>query len=623
MKKKNFLTLALIASMSMGTVTSQGFTAYAATENGSSTEGAEEKTDKYNFTIKNTGKTAHKFEIYQIFKGELTVTDAKRSLSYIKWGEGVDTTKLPNEINDEDAAKVAAKLTDEKDAKEGKINVEEFAELISKALSESATATIDIDAGNEGTVALPAGYYFVKDLDGSQEKLNGKDVENGSYTQYILQIVGDTETETKLDAPSSLKKVKENVKKVEGDEDTRIASFKVGEQYNDVADYSIGDVIPYELVGTLPSNYDKYETYYYSFVDTMSEGLTLDGDSVKVYFRPAVDDSTEIELKEVTNKDDKTGYRKTVSTDDGSTVLNVSFEDLKKAVAKDSGKEINITKDSTFVVRYNASLNEKAAVGLPGNENEFHLEYSNNPNGEGHGKTPEDKNIVFTYEIDNEKVTYMSETDYALLNQEDKAKFEEVSYDLDGDGTAEKVYRRKLSGAKFKLFTEKGDVAVFSYDVDDNGKKKDFNFKGWKDADYKVAEGESTEVESDANGLVKIKGLDSGVYYLEETEAPSGYNKLTDRVKLELTAVTVNDQNWEGKTAKDAALKALTVKLNDKTEIKSDDNYGIVKTEIVNYTGSTLPSTGGIGTTIMYAFGAILVIMGGAAIIIKRRNDAA
>ena len=577
MKKNNFLTIALMASMAFSTVTTQGIVAFAEEQTSGTTTSLKES---YSLTIKNTGNTTHKFEIYQIFKGELTYDNGNKVLSYIEWGEGVNTDKLSDNNIDTNASKVAEGLKEN--------NVETFAAGISKALN-TATKSIEIKAGSSETLDLSAGYYLVKDVDGSQS-----DSSEGAYTQYLLQIVGDTETETKLDVPTSLKKVKEDDHEVTGTTDTRIASFTVGDHYNDVADYSIGETIPYELVGTLPSNYDKYTTYEYSFVDKMSDGLTLDYDSVKIYFRSSVTSETETDVTK----------QASIKVSDDKHSLTVSFSDLKTAVSE-------ATKDSIFVVRYNASLNDNAVVGLNGNDNTFHLEYSNNPNGTGTGKTPDDKNIVFTYELDNEKVTYISAADYEKLTAEDKAKYTESSYDLNGDGTNEKVYRRTLSGAKFKLFTTKTDSesgaqgAVIEKGV----------FKRWDDVSN------ATELSSDENGIIKIKGLDSGIYYIEETEAPSGYNKLTERVKLELKAETVNDQSWEGKKANDA-LKSLTVTLNDKTKVMSDENKGTVKTEIVNYAGSTLPSTGGIGTTIMYVVGGLLVILGGAAIIIKRRSDA-
>jgi len=573
MKKNKFIALALAAGMTFCNVAATGVVAYAdpATEQTAS--------NSYSLKITNSGNTKHTFEIYQIFKGTLSEENKVKTLSDIEWGDGVKS----DYAKDHEATAAANEITTVADA-------EKFADDINSSLS-NPTMSVDVDAGKDTTVSLPAGYYLVKDKDATQTG------DEAVYTQFLLRVVGDAEATTKLDAPSSLKKVKENSSNTVNadgtEEDARISGFAVGSQYNDVADYSIGEAIPYELVGTLPSNYDKYDTYKYEFVDTMSTGLTLNtnDDKIKVYVKTS---------KDALKEDDITSAA-TITKDDHN--LKVSFNDLKKAYP-------SATKDSVFIVRYEASLNSSAVIGLNGNENTFHLEYSNNPNmgGDGStGETPDDKNIVFTYELDNTKITYMSATDYAALSGTDKEAYEETSYDLDNDGTAETVYKRKLSGAKFKLYdaAKSGKGAVI-----ENGK-----FVEWTTDATKV-----TELVSGDDGLVKIAGLDEGTYYLEETAAPTGYNKLTKRVKIAIEATTDNSQKWDENAAN--ALTALTVQLNDGAVQNGNTEKGIVSTEIVNMPGAVLPSTGGIGTTIMYVVGGILVICGGAAIFIKRKKDA-
>ena len=160
-----------------------------------------------------------------------------------------------------------------------------------------------------------------------------------------------------------------------------------------------------------------------------------------------------------------------------------------------------VTADKYIIVEYTATLNKDAEIGLPGNPNKVYLEFSNNPNsgGEGDtGKTPEDKVIVFTYELDVTKV--------------------------DGEDAD-----TKLKDAEFKLYDENGKYAHC-----DAGK-----VTGWADTE----EGGST-LKSDENGLFKVIGLDDGTYWLKETKAPDGYNLITDPIKIEIKATTVNDQDW-------------------------------------------------------------------------------
>jgi len=594
MKRNKIIALALAAGMTFCNVAATGIVAYANettnTEgNAQSQDEANESSDKNStkklkgqtavLTIENTGKTAHTFELYQIFTGDLFIDGDKKTLSNIEWGASVDGTKY-----DETAAKVAEKLSTE-------TNALTFAsELLSGQEPSPYKSIENVESGETARFEnLPVGYYLVKDKDDSQNE-----AVDGAYTLYVLQIVGDADAKTKLSVPSSLKKVKENTKAVNTDgteTDDRISDFPLGEQYNDVADYSIGEAIPFKLAGTLPSNYDDYTKYSYKFVDTMSNGLTLNEDSVKVYFLS-----------------DKQSNNETPLTDNATIVkkeheLTVTFDNLKNVTG--------ITKDSIIVVEYDAKLNSGAVIGDDGNTNTFHLEYSNNPNGDGTGKTPEDKNIVFTYELDNTKVTYISVADYEKLSDTDKQAYTSAEYDLNNDGTVESVYKKVLSGAKFKLYNAEtgGNGAII----------EDGKFVEWTNDAAKV-----TELTSDEKGLVKIAGLDSGTYYLDETEAPSGYNKLTKRVKITINATTVNDQNWNETaetTGTDKALTALTVTLNDGSAIDGATSTGIVSTEIVNMPGAVLPSTGGVGTTVMYVIGGILVICGGIAIFIKRKKD--
>mgnify|MGYP000007757469 CR=1 FL=1 len=185
-----------------------------------------------------------------------------------------------------------------------------------------------------------------------------------------MKVVGNTTAKTKLDVPELVKKVQENSKKdIEGN------------GWQDAADYNIDEVIPYKLTGTLPSNYAEYETYFYEFNDIMSAGLTFDKMSVKV----TVDGTT------LTADQD---YSLIVHSDTNS--FQVRFENLKAI------QSVMITSTSQIVVEYKCRLNGNAVIAGNGNPNTAYLVYSNNPNQSGggdHGKTPEDKNVVFTYKV--------------------------------------------------------------------------------------------------------------------------------------------------------------------------------------------------------------------------------
>ena len=139
----------------------------------------------------------------------------------------------------------------------------------------------------------------------------------------------------------------------------------------------------------------------------------------------------------------------------------------------------------------------------------------------------------------------------------------------------------------------------------------DSKVAGWTDT-----AADATTLISDTNGLFKVIGLDDGTYYLEETKAPSGYNKLTNAVEVVITATTVNNQSWNS-TPADALTKLdVTAGGNAGT---GDVATGIASINIANNKGSTLPSTGGIGTTIFYVLGGTLVVGSGIALVTKKR----
>ena len=489
----------------------------------------------YTITI-NNAETGHTYEAYQIFAG--TLSDGV--LSDISWGNGVTAFEYGNTNVAKDIAKV---LTD--------ANAEDFASVAGGKLTATKSGTYS----NGKITGLTAGYYLVKDKDRS---VSGQ----SSYTSYLLKVAGNVEVTPKTGVPTVEKKVKENVKKVNesGTEtDSNIPSYQIPDKYNDVADYNIGDKVPFQLVGTMPSNIEKYVHYYYEFDDTLSNGLTYNGDAVVKI------DGAKIDID---------GTKVTVESTGKS--LKVIFNDIKEVAS--------VTKDSIVTVDYTATLNSNAVIGLDGNPNEVKLIFSNNPNmtGDGTGKpgdtgeTPIDKVIVFTYELDVEKV----------------------------DGTDN---TKKLADAEFVLKRKAGENT--EYAVVTNGK-----LAKWVDSSAKA-----TKLITGVDGLVKVAGLDDGTYYLEETKAPSTYNKLSKDVEIVISAKTVNNQNWGG-TASNALLK-IDVTANDETS-DGNVNNGSVEVTVENNQGSTLPSTGGMGTTIFYVVGSILVLGAAILLITKKRMSA-
>ncbi|SDQ30534.1 LPXTG-motif cell wall anchor domain-containing protein/fimbrial isopeptide formation D2 domain-containing protein [Streptococcus equinus] len=244
---------------------------------------------------------------------------------------------------------------------------------------------------------------------------------------------------------------------------------------------------------------------------------------------------------------------------DGTTTLSVIITDVKAV----SG----ISKDDKEVtVEYNATLNDKAVLGSAGNPNSVELTYSNNPNATGDGTSkPADTGKT---PKDTVKV-FTYQTIINKLNENKEA----------------------LKGAGFTL----------------SKKDKDGNWNTVK----AIAAGEATRFE--------FKGLDAGDYKLEETTTPDGYNTIKP---IEFTI----DAKYDVESA-DPQLTELSTNVTS-GDVKSDDfksnlSDGSLTVGIVNRKGSLLPSTGGMGTTILYVVGSILVLVAAILFITKKRMDAA
>ena len=473
----------------------------------------------YTITINNQKEnTGHTYEAYQIFTGTL----AEGVLSNIKWGNGV-TEAGQNYFGD--AAAKAATLTKTADA-------EAFAKEIAKYLTNPNTSK---EPESPYTISgLTAGYYLVKDADDSLSS------EKDSYTSYIMKVVKDVTATPKSDIPDFEKKIK----------DTNDTTGNVT-GWQDSADYDIGDDVPFQLKGTVASNYDKYEKYYYAFHDVEDPGLTFKADTVKVY-----EDGKEI----------KSGY--TVVTDgnvitDGCT-FEVKFADLKQI--------LEVKANSVITVEYESKLNNNAVIGSHGNVNKAKLEFSNNPNdsqGGETGKTPWANVIVFTYRV--------------VVNK------------TNAQGNS-------LAGAAFELSKNVNgkwvSVALVNATKNESG-------------EYVIVDKAATKFE--------WKGLDDGEYQLTEVITPARYNTI-DPITFTVTAD--HDVVWTTKNQDEVLTSLSGKKATGEIIFTANADKSELTTNVVNNKGSELPSTGGMGTTIFYVVGSILVLGAAILLITKKRMSA-
>ena len=550
----------------------------------------------YSITIQND-KEGHIYEAYQIFAGDVSSDEAQGGnaegpiLSNIIWGNGVNGTDLLAALKAADAEKyggceTAADVAEALGADNATAaDAAAFAEIAALHLTNvEGTATEPVE-GNYVINNLAAGYYLVKDRDGSLEG------DADTATEYIVQVLGNVTMEPKdSDIPTVEKKVSdEEYTQYEGAQGPGYQP-PYGYGYNDVADWDIGDSVPFKLIGSIP-DMSAYDTYEYIFTDTLSNGLTLQADTIKVYIARNPYDQVNNYEPLVMGAD----YTLDVQNigENGGGSFSIAFEDLKtNRYLTGANKE----EYHYVIVTYDATLNTNAVIGLDGNPNSVDLQFSNNPNGDGLGRTAEDTVIVFTYELDGTKV------DGANIDT-------------------------KLEGAEFVLFNG-GHTQVAHIE---NGKlvgwvnlPDGYTYENYEEIPYEVWEAfnETTNVimTSTAEGVFGVSGLDDGTYYLMEIKAPTGYNLLDHDLEIVIDAATANGQAWDGIPAN--ALTALTISVDGGNAENGNAQTGAVALTVRNNQGSTLPETGGIGTTLFYAVGGLLVIGAGILLVVRFRMRA-
>lgn len=551
----------------------------------------------YSITIRNEN-AGHTYQAYQIFKGDYSQKevdgpeDEKTTvevLANIEWGDNIaNTTGLIQALiasnieafknlnaTTSTAADVAKALDTANDAAA-------FADIVEPFLTGTPQVNAPYDTISKTyTISdLAAGYYLVKDQDDS---LQGDKDE--AYTDYIVQVLGNTTMAPKSEVPSVEKKVYE--------QDLSDDNTGYGPGYNDVADWDIGDSIPFKLIGTVP-DMSAYNTYTYVFHDTLSAGLTVRNDQEKgITVYVANDRNVASDRMIPVNPD---SYQAQINGQN----LTITFDNLKTAMTApdaDKGQEgppKPVSDYAYILVNYDAYLDSDAVIGLDGNPNEVYLEYSNNPNGAGTGTTTTDKVIVFTYELDGTKVDGANNT-------------------------------TKLENAQFVLLNPGKQVAVVDAEgtlvgwvsLPEEKTLETMTYADWTTFNEAQEEGNHIILTSDAEGFFKVSGLEDGTYSLREIQAPTGYNLLEKDVQVVITATTANGQKWNGEA--NTALTGLTVTVDNGAVQNGDTTTGIVNVTVANNQGSTLPETGGMGTTVFYVVGGVIVAGVLVLLVAKRR----
>lgn len=365
------------------------------------------------------------------------------------------------------------------------------------------------------------------------------------FTDYILRVVGDVKVNPKSGKPTLDKQIRHNETGVWGV----------------VGDNQIGDTVEFRTLTTVPI-VSGYTQYTYVIHDEMSAGLTSNvrsNEDVTI----KVNDETVL---------DKNYY--TVTVDEVNTNKFTVTVDVLNAI-----KDGKMVEGNTLYTYYTGILNEKAKVYNDGKQdNKAYLEYSNNPHDHATtNSTPVKVVYDWTFKMGVKKV--------------------------DGaDGTP-------LTDAKFVLSKEKNcDLGAIGDDGQPHNTENLISLIKNSDGSYTVAPAgyNGSVVNVMTAGDITINGLDDAtVYYLYETKAPAGYNRLTAAVRFEITA-----------TYSDAGDNCTSV-----TATVNNDVQSSVSVNVRNNKGSTLPSTGGIGTTLFYVIGGGLMAVAAVLLVTKKRMN--
>ncbi|MCH5278702.1 MAG: isopeptide-forming domain-containing fimbrial protein [Christensenellaceae bacterium] len=518
-----------------------------------------------------------------------------------------------------------------------------------------------IDTGDSNN-----GYYLIVDTY-HEGNTNDGDAGDGKVTSdYLVGVFGDSTIYVKSTPPTVDKTI-------------------VGGETENGSGYEIGDVIKFQLSGTLPQNYGNYDEYFYQFVDTMSPGLTYLGigpysDVYQVYVTVpnehgnfGTDQTNKYDVYVIERMfNSGNGYMLTVTlpgAQNPTTTLTVTFNDLKTLVGKkatgqnadgkyttgDDVVSVPVTNGSGIYVEYNAMLNENSLdpTGVP---NSVHLNFSNDPNSDQHGHTNEEYVYVYDFGIEIHKYDGSANPNTNLAG----AGFALTKPALSGEGRLYAILDQNTPNGNYypagwvtEAYAEtlvptvegkkdwSAPISGSSFDEDNPGVVELYeNFVSTKNYYFAAM---TTD-----DGNLNILGLDNDIqYYLKEVVVPAGYDAISDIpvtftadyfTKAELAAdaeldeearvyptdvksgmlkdltitYTVNGQNFEVKVAKngwwlkaDGTPTTVSTAHNPGTDAVQTDL--LAHLNVPNFPKSWLPGTGGMGTTLFYIAGGLLL----------------
>ena len=450
-----------------------------------------------------------------------------------------------------------------------KTKVENGSSLSGEALSEAAYNYVKTQVGTDGS----NGAAFAKDIMGwilgNTETVEATHttatttdtttvINNLDYGYYVVYPLGATDTST---APGNeaVKSVASLVSVTGADATVNMKSNyptvvkKVNDKIAD--DVNIGDTVTYTLTSKVP-DMTGYTSYVFNFKDTLSAGLTF----------KEITSVTVGTGENVQNVTAGTGENTYTLTKDGQNIT-ITMNNFLASNANRAGQEIKVT--------YTATLNKDAVIGMNPNTNKAVVEYSNDPKSDGTGKSEPSIVDVHTFDFTIYKY-YLKDQN----NKEDKTALAKAEFELykgNTEGTAADEQ------AKVNIVDEGN--GVYRQATADEAKAADFT---------------SAKIVSDADGKVLVKGLEAGTYYLRETKAPEGYNKLLSDIKVVIEA------NYDTTTGKLTNYTVTYTYNGNPITVTNADKLTSPEVPVENKTGAQLPSTGSKGALMVTLAGIVL-----------------
>lgn len=400
-------------------------------------------------------------------------------------------------------------------------------------------ANADTVAATHTTAPTTAGTTVINNLD---------------YGYYVVYPLGATDTSA---APGEQDYTSvASLVSVTGDTSINMKSNypTVVKKVNDKTadDVNIGDTVTYTLTSKVP-DMTGYTSYVFNFKDTLSAGLTF----------KEITSVTVGSGENVQNVTAGTGDNTYTLTQDGQNIT-ITMNNFLASNANKAGQEIKVT--------YTATLNKDAVTGFDPNTNKATVEYSNKPGTDDKGESEPSKVDVHTFNFTIFKYYLKGADKTGLAN----AEFELYKANEAGDAADE--------NAKINIVDEGN--GVYRQATADEAKVTGFT---------------SAKIVSDDDGKVLVKGLDAGSYYLRETKAPEGYNKLLSDIKIEIKPVY---DETTGKLTSYSVDYTYNGTTTPGTAITTKDNSPEVAVE--NKTGAQLPSTGSKGALMVTLAGIVL-----------------